>query len=57
MSEQMFGWIRWPLVTKAVLGGTGLGAIYGVATGEFVFGLVLGAMAGFGFAIGRSYKT
>ena len=49
--------VRWPLVAKSVAAGTGLGSIYGVATGEFVFGLVLGAMAGFGFAIGRSYTS
>jgi len=53
--SDLTGWIRWPLVTKAVLAGMGLGSIYGVATGEFVFGLVLGAMSGFGFAVGRSY--
>jgi len=47
--------IRWPLMAKAVAVGIGLGSIYGVATGEFVFGVVLGAMAGFGFAVGRSY--
>jgi hypothetical protein len=57
MSDDMLGWIRWPLVIKAVLVGMGLGSIYGVATGEFVFGIVLGAMSGFGFAIGRSYTT
>ena len=49
--------IRWPLVAKSVAAGTGLGSIYGVATGEFIFGLILGAMAGFGFAIGRSYTS
>ncbi|WP_324662887.1 hypothetical protein [Haloarcula sediminis] len=49
--------VRWPLVAKSVAAGTGLGSIYGVATGEFVFGLVLGAMMGFGFAIGRSYSS
>jgi len=49
--------VRWPLVTKAVMAGAGLGSIYGVATGEFVFGLVLGAMSGLGFAIGRSYTS
>jgi hypothetical protein len=49
--------IRWPLVAKAVAAGTGLGSIYGVATGEFVFGLILGAMSGLGFAIGRSYTS
>ncbi|MBX0284765.1 hypothetical protein EGH22_00355 [Halomicroarcula sp. F28] len=49
--------IRWPLVAKSVVAGTGLGSIYGVATGDFVFGLVLGAMSGLGFAIGRSYTS
>lgn len=47
----------WPLIAKSVAAGTGLGSIYGVATGEFVFGLVLGAMGGFGFAVGRSYTS
>jgi len=56
MSDTL-GWIRWPLVGKAIAAGTGLGSIYGVATGEFVFGLVAGAMMGFGFAVGRSYTT
>ncbi|MDS0282879.1 hypothetical protein [Haloarcula onubensis] len=49
--------VRWPLVAKAVAAGTGLGSIYGVATGEFVFGLIAGAMMGLGFAVGRSYTT
>lgn len=57
MSDDRLGWIRWPLVAKAIAAGTGLGSIYGVVTGEFVFGLVLGAMSGFGFAVGRSYKS
>lgn len=57
MSDDRFGWIRWPLVAKAIAAGTGLGSIYGVVTGEFVFGLVLGAMSGFGFAVGRSYNS
>lgn len=52
-----FEFVRWPLVAKSVAAGTGLGSIYGVATGDFVFGLVLGAMAGVGFAVGRSYTT
>jgi len=52
-----FSFIRWPLVAKAVAVGIGLGSIYGVATGEFVFGLMLGATSGFGFAVGRSYTT
>jgi len=47
--------IHWPLMTKSIAVGTGLGSIYGVATGEFVFGLILGAMMGLGFAVGRSY--
>lgn len=51
------GFIRWPLVAKAVAVGIGLGSIYGVATGEFVFGLITGAMMGIGFAVGRSYTT
>jgi len=57
MSDDRLGWIRWPLVTKAVLAGTGLGSVYGVATGEFLFGLGLGAMSGLGFAVGRSFTT
>jgi len=57
MSDDRLGWIRWPLVAKAIAAGTGLGSIYGVATGEFVFGLLIGAMSGLGFAIGRSYTT
>ena len=49
--------IRWPLMAKAIAAGTGLGSIYGVATGEFVFGLIAGAMMGLGFAVGRSYTS
>lgn len=49
--------VRWPLLAKSIAVGIGLGSIYGVATGEFVFGLVLGAMMGFGFAIGRSFTS
>jgi len=48
-------WIRWPLMAKAIASGMGLGSIYGVATGQFVFGLVLGAVSGVSFAVGRSY--
>jgi hypothetical protein len=44
-------------MSKSIAAGTGLGSIYGVANGEFVFGLLAGAMMGFGFAIGRSYTT
>jgi hypothetical protein len=57
MRDDMFGWIRWPLVIKAVLFGMGLGSIYGVATSQFVFGILVGAVSGFGFALGRSYTT
>jgi len=32
-------------MAKAIAGGMGLGSIYGVATGQFVFGLVLGETA------------
>jgi hypothetical protein len=56
MSE-LTGWIRWPLVAKSAAVGAGFGSIYGVTTGEFVFGIMLGAMTGFGFAVGRSYTT
>lgn len=57
MRDDMFGWIRWPLVIKAILFGMGLGSIYGVATSQFVFGILVGAVSGFGFALGRSYTT
>jgi len=50
-------WIRWPLMVKSALGGIGLGMIYAVATGEFVFGLVLGLVTGIGFGLGRAYDT
>lgn len=49
--------IRWPLVAKAAAAGIGLGMIYGVATGRFVFGMLLGFAAGVGFALGRSFTT
>jgi len=50
-------WIRWPLMVKSTLAGAGLGMIYAVATGEFVFGLVLGIVTGIGFGLGRAYDT
>ena len=51
------GWIRWPTMVKSALAGLGLGMIYAVATGDFVFGIVLGLVTGIGFGIGRSYDT
>ncbi|MDS0259274.1 hypothetical protein NDI56_07695 [Haloarcula sp. S1CR25-12] len=57
MSDDRLGWVRWPLVARAAAAGTGLGSIYGVATGDFVFGLIAGAMMGIGFAVGRSYTS
>lgn len=57
MSDGRLGWIRWPLVTKAIAAGTGLGSIYGVATGDFVFGVITGIMIGIGFAVGHSYAS
>lgn len=44
-------------MVKSALGGLGLGMIYAVATGDFVFGIVLGFVTGIGFGIGRSYDT
>jgi len=49
------GLIDWPLMAKAVAGGAALGMIYGVATEQFVFGIILGVVTGVGFAFGRSY--
>ena len=48
-------WIHWPTVVKAAAGGIGLGMIYGVATEQFVFGIILGFVTGLGFGVGRSY--
>jgi hypothetical protein len=53
--EGALSWIHWPTVAKAAAGGIGLGMIYGVATEQFVFGVILGLMSGIGFALGRSY--
>jgi MFS-type transporter involved in bile tolerance (Atg22 family) len=44
-------------MAKAIAVGIGFGSIYGVATGQFVLGLLLGAAAGFGFSVSRSYAT
>lgn len=57
MSDGTLDWIRWPLMAKAIAVGIGLGSIYGVATGEFVLGLMIGAATGVGFSVGRSYAT
>lgn len=50
------GWIHWPTMAKSAAVGIGLGMIYGVATDQFVFGIILGFVTGIGFAVGRMYS-